>query len=141
MFATVEVETEDVLTLKVAELCPVGTVTLAGVGVAAVELLDSVTTTPGSVATAFRVTVPDAVPPPITEATDRVTPLTCASAGTPAKSGASRHSVTRSEKTLLRELGNLKHFDLAILNTSDCQVNASSPLPKRRYFLNNVAAV
>src|SRR5258708_22202059 len=105
MFATVEVETEDVLTLKVAEFCPDGIVTLPGVGVAAVESLDSVTTTPGSVATAFRVTVPDAVPPPITEATDRVTPPTGATAClTPTRSGASRHSIAGSKKTLLREL-------------------------------------
>ena|SRR5258708_33595630 len=113
MFATVEVETEDVLTLKVAEFCPDGIVTLPGVGVAAVESLDSVTVTPGAVATVLSVTVPDAVPPPIIEATDRVTPPTGATSLAPGRRGANRQSIAGSKKIPPERSKHFERFNLA----------------------------
>ena len=67
------------LTLNVAELCPDGIITLLGVTVATVELLTRVTVVPAGGATLLSVTVPETVPPPMTEAADSVTPLTEAS--------------------------------------------------------------
>jgi hypothetical protein len=76
MITGVEEVTVVVFTLKVAEFCPDGITTLLGFGVAALELLENVTVVP---AVLLSVTVPETVPPPMTEAADSVTPLTDAS--------------------------------------------------------------
>ncbi len=73
MVTLVDEATVPVLTVKLADEEPAGTVTLAGTVAAAVLLLDSVTTTPPEGAAADNVTVPCEVLPPVTDVGLRLT--------------------------------------------------------------------
>ena len=64
------------VTVKVAEVAPAGTVTLAGTVAAEVMLLDKVTTAPPEGAAAVRVTVPVEGVPPVTVVGFKVTDKT-----------------------------------------------------------------
>ena len=89
--AVVDAVTALVVTVKLALVAPAATVTLAGT-VAAVELLESVTTAPPLGAAALKVTVPVEEAPPTTLVGFR---LTAESVGGPAAAGSTISTALR----------------------------------------------
>jgi hypothetical protein len=73
--ALVAVETNCVLTVKVADLLPAATTTLPGTSALTVSLV-SVTLAPPAGAGPFKVTLPVDAPPPVTRFGTSVTPVT-----------------------------------------------------------------
>jgi len=71
----VDAATGVVDTLKEADCCPAGTVTLPGTAATLAFALDRVTTLPPELAAAERVTVPCALAPPVTLAGVSETPV------------------------------------------------------------------